>query len=148
MRHFRSVFDSRPSLFAPKPKGNACYAGYLRRCCLSSLINKKAECLTAESNWVWAEEKKAKGSATAEHAYSMTSEISSLLKIYSMAYEKRLRKQMQMIGTRIKGDSGSWLLDSSMGTERTDDVEVGVVSQDHLIDKVPWPAWTIYLFRN
>ena len=24
-----------------------------------------------------------------------------------------------------------------MGTERTDDAEVGVVSQDHLIDKVP-----------
>ena len=25
---FRSVLDSRSSLFAPKPHGNACYAGY------------------------------------------------------------------------------------------------------------------------
>ena len=24
----RAVFDSRPSFFAPKPHGNACYAGY------------------------------------------------------------------------------------------------------------------------
>ena len=32
MRHFRAVFDSRPSLFAPKPKGNCpWYASYLRR---------------------------------------------------------------------------------------------------------------------
>ena len=27
-RHFRAVFDSRSSFFAPKPHGNACYAGY------------------------------------------------------------------------------------------------------------------------
>ena len=82
MRHFRAVFDSHPSLFAPKPNGNACYAGYLRRCCLSSLINKKAECLRAEGNWVWAEGKKAKGQA-------MTNETSSFLKIYSMANEEK-----------------------------------------------------------
>ena len=25
---FRAVFDSRSSFFAPKPHGNACYAGY------------------------------------------------------------------------------------------------------------------------
>ena len=25
---FRAAFDSRPSFFAPKPHGNACYAGY------------------------------------------------------------------------------------------------------------------------
>ena len=25
---FRTVFDSRSSFFAPKPHGNACYAGY------------------------------------------------------------------------------------------------------------------------
>ena len=29
-RHFRAVFDSRSSFFAPKPNGNACYAGYPR----------------------------------------------------------------------------------------------------------------------
>ena len=29
-RHFRAVFDSRSSFFAPKPHGNACYAGYTR----------------------------------------------------------------------------------------------------------------------
>ena len=28
---FRAVFDSRSSFFAPKPHGNACYAGYLNR---------------------------------------------------------------------------------------------------------------------
>ena len=28
---FRAVFDSRSSFFAPKPHGNACYAGYLSR---------------------------------------------------------------------------------------------------------------------
>ena len=27
---FRAVFDSRSSFFAPKPNGNACYAGYMR----------------------------------------------------------------------------------------------------------------------
>ena len=27
-RHFRAVLDSRYSFFAPKPHGNACYAGY------------------------------------------------------------------------------------------------------------------------
>ena len=27
---FRVVFDSRPSFFAPKPHGNACYPGYTR----------------------------------------------------------------------------------------------------------------------
>ena len=27
---FRAVFDSRSSFFAPKPHGNACYAGYTR----------------------------------------------------------------------------------------------------------------------
>ena len=28
LRHFRAVFDYRSSFFAPKPHGNACYAGY------------------------------------------------------------------------------------------------------------------------
>ena len=27
---FHAVFDSRSSFFAPKPRGNACYAGYSR----------------------------------------------------------------------------------------------------------------------
>ena len=71
----------------------------------------------------WAEEKKAKGQATAEHAYSMTNEISSLLKIYSMANEQRHRKQMQMIGTRIKGDIGSRLLHHLLA-------EASIVSRD------------------
>ena len=31
VRHFCAVFDSRSSFFAPKPHGNACYAGYAFR---------------------------------------------------------------------------------------------------------------------
>ena len=36
---FRAVFDSRSSFFAPKPHGNACYAGYLSRCLLRSALH-------------------------------------------------------------------------------------------------------------
>ena len=69
---------------------------------------------------------------------------------------------MQMIGTRIKGDSGSRLLDHFLAEasaivsrdrdrwryffflpcspQRADDAELGAVSQDHLTDKVLCPA--------
>ena len=39
---FRTVFDPRSSLFAPKPNGNACYAGLTAMCLLDfcSRINE------------------------------------------------------------------------------------------------------------
>ena len=36
---FRAIFDYRSSFFAPKPHGNACYAGYLSRCLLRSALH-------------------------------------------------------------------------------------------------------------
>ena len=33
---FRAVFDSRSSFFAPKPHGNACYAGFRAHYCVAS----------------------------------------------------------------------------------------------------------------
>ena len=41
---FRAVFDSRSSFFAPKPHGNACYAGY------SHLHNRKSRILVHNRN--------------------------------------------------------------------------------------------------